>query len=361
MDYIKQVSEAVTSLETRALSQIEGIQTKQREMSDELLQIKQRGINMPTGGELGGGTGRGFSAKVNDALRNNAELISKSPHVRLEIKAAGDALTTSDARTVASAGVGVPAGGVLGIQYGMSTRVIGSTSAVEYSRYLANEGAAAKQASEGAAKAAVRPTFSLITETAATIAGYTKVSKQALGDSAELANAVDVTLRRSIATALDAHLTGGTWGGAAGLLAHATAYTSLVYTALADAVSEGVATMQAAGFNPNVVAMTPADWLAICVAKGTANDHYLSGAYLGPLPMSLRSLRVVLSPSITSGKALLLDSTGVELLVCEDLAIEIGTDQDDFTKNIRTILGELRVIPTYRAVGCARLITPKAP
>ena len=33
---------------------------------------------------------------------------------------------------------------------------------------------------------------------------------------------------------------------------------------------------------------------------------------------------------------------------------------DDFTKNVRTILGELRVIPTFRAVGAVRLITPKA-
>ena len=39
---------------------------------------------------------------------------------------------------------------------------------------------------------------------------------------------------------------------------------------------------------------------------------------------------------------------------------EVGTDSDDFTHNIRTILGELRFIPTFRAVGAARLITPKA-
>jgi hypothetical protein len=341
------------------LEAIDSFGTSHRELRDRVLTLEQKG----------GDDGRlsphraspgGLAAKVADEFRRNAELISKSSHVRLEVKAAGDALTTADARSVMSGGVGVPYGGILGVQNALAPRVIGPISAVEYSRFLANEGAAAKQASEGAAKAAVRPTFSLITQTAATIAGYTKISKQALSDSAELSQAIDVTLRRSIATALDTLLCSGSWGGQNGLLAHATAYTSLVYTGLADAVSEGVATMQGAGFSPNVVCMTPADWLAITVAKGTANDHYLSGAYLGELPMSLRGLRVVLSPSITAGKALLLDSAHVELLVCEDLTIEIGTDGSDFTTNQRTILGEMRVIPTWRAVGAGRLITPKA-
>jgi hypothetical protein len=85
-----------------------------------------------------------------------------------------------------------------------------------------------------------------------------------------------------------------------------------------------------------------------------------TGARRGELPMTLRGLKVVLSPTVSSGKALLLDNAHIELLVAEDLTIEIGTDADDFTRNVRTILGEMRVIPTFRATGAARLITPKA-
>lgn len=368
MSTMQAVMDALEGIETnihghykRTESIIDDLKTKHREFADELLQLKQRGIDMPApaGGGIFGGSRSGFSSKVIAAIDQNIELIGKSQHVRLEVKAAGDALTTGDVRTIQSIGVGIPTAAALGIQNAVSVRAIGPTSAVEYSRFLAIEGAAAKQASEGAAKAAVRPTFSLITETAATIAGYTKVSKQALTDSQELAMAIDVTLKRSVATALDTLLNTGTWGGAAGLMAHATAYTSLVYTDMADAISEGVAAMQTAGFAPNVVAMTPADWLAILTAKASGSGEYLSGAYLSALPESLRGLRVVLSPTVTSGKALLLDNAHVELLVCEDMGVEIGTDTDDFTKNVRTLLGELRVIPTFRAVGAARLITPK--
>ena len=109
---------------------------------------------------------------------------------------------------------------------------------------------------------------------------------------------------------------------------------------------------------PDTVVMRPADWLAITTAKATGSGEYLSGAYLAPLPELLRGMTVVLSPTVTAGKVLVVDSSQIELLVVEDLNVEIGTDADDFTKNVRTILGELRVVPTFRAVGAARLITP---
>lgn len=358
MDYIKSINESVTRMEKDLFTALDKMQVKQREMDDELLQLKQKGIQMPAPSSAASGN---FSRSIIQAIDGNRELIGKAQNVRLEVKAAGDALTTTDARTVTSAGVGIPTGAVLGLHNAFTTRVIGATSAVEYSRFLANEGAAAKQSAEGAAKAAVRPTFSLITQTSATIAGWTKISKQAMNDSAELSSAIDVTLRRSIAKAVDALLASGTWGGAAGILAHATADTSLVYTGLADAISEGVADMQTDGFAPNVVCMTPADWLSIVTAQASGSGEYLSGAYLNALPENLRGLRVVLSPSITSGKALLLDNAYTELLVVEEMSVEVGTDADDFTKNIRTILGEMRIVPTFRAVGAARLITPKAP
>lgn len=357
MNLSKEITDSIASIEKNVIDKLTDLDTRHREFADELLQLKQKGVSMPAPASASGGN---FSRSIIQAIDGNRELIGKAQNVRLEVKAAADALTTTDARTVTSAGVGVPTGTVLGLHNAFTTRVIGATSAVEYSRFLANEGAAAKQSAEGAAKAAVRPTFSLITQTSATIAGWTKISKQAMNDSAELSAAIDVTLRRSIAKAIDALLASGSWGGANGILAHATAGTSLIYTGLADAISEGVAQMQTDGFAPNVVCMTPADWLSIVTAQASGSGEYLSGAYLNALPENLRGLRVVLSPSITGGKALLLDNAYTELLVVEEMSVEVGTDSDDFTKNVRTILGEMRIVPTFRAVGAARLITPKA-
>ena len=55
-----------------------------------------------------------------------------------------------------------------------------------------------------------------------------------------------------------------------------------------------------------------------------------------------------------------MDSAHSELLLSDGFSVEIAYSGDDFTKNLSTVLGELRVIPTFRTAGSMRLITPKA-
>ena len=61
-----------------------------------------------------------------------------------------------------------------------------------------------------------------------------------------------------------------------------------------------------------------------------------------------------------AGKALLIDTAHVELLIVDGFNIEVAYDGNDFTKNLVTMLGEMRVIPIFMTTGAARLITPKA-
>ena len=293
-------------------------------------------------------------------IEENRDLLGMAKSLRFEIKAAADPITTASAANIVSGGVGSPTSTALGVQNALRITPASGISSLQYSRFLALEGAATVQAGEGAAKAAVRPTFSLITQPALTVAGYTKLAKQALSDSNELRSAVDVTLVRSVAKALDAALmTGNVSPAFAGLLTLATAYTSLVYTAIPDAASEAVATMQEAGFEPDTIVLKPSDWLAVQTLKNAGGD-YLAGPFLSPLSENMRGLRVVLSPSMTAGKVMVLDSAHIELLTVDNFTVQAGFENDDFTKNISTLLGEKRVIPTFRATGAARLITPKA-
>ena len=334
----------------------------QAECGDRLLRIEQKGTVMPGDSGLGR-TQSSLGARVVKAFGDNKDLYEKTRSVRLsvELKAAGDAVTTSNGRNiVVSGGMGSPTGGVLGLQNGLTNRPMVGTSAVEYSRYTGQQGAAAVQATEGSSKAPVRPDHTIITQNAITIAGFTKLSRQALTDSAELGRTVENVLLRSVNTALDSVLVAGSvapvFDGFAPL---ATAFTSTTYVSIVDAISEGVATMQVAGFAPDLVALNPADWLALNVAKGT-DGQYLSGSYLAKLSQEVRGLRVVISPSVTAGKALLMDSAHSELAIVDSFSVEIGTDGNDFTKNLATMLGEIRVIPIFRTTGSARLITPKA-
>jgi hypothetical protein len=340
-------------------TKFENFETEQRTLADRMQMLEQKG----------GSTGNfdttpqtaSLGTNFIKAFADSRELFEKTRSVRLEIKAATDTVTTASGRNLIMAGVGAPIASVLGIQNALPSRVVPGTTAVEYSRYTGQQGAAAVQVGEGAAKAQLRPDHTIISQSAITIAGFTKMSRQAINDAQELKRAVDTVLSRSVETALDAALVNGSttplFDGFAPL---ATAYTSLLYQALPDAISEGVATMQTAGFEPDVVVLNPANWLAITVAKGTSNDHYLSGSYLGVMPQQMRGLRVVLSPSIATGKALLFDSRHSELLSIDGFSIEVAYTNDDFTRNLVSVLGEMRVIPVFRTIGSARLITPKA-
>jgi len=357
---VEALLKACDSIESKLKRQQEALDAQAIETrvhADRLQQIEQRGTHFDSAAQ--GGKVRTYGELAFEEFKKNAELFSKTRSVRLELKAAGDPITTASGRTIVSGGVGAPRGGVLGLQNALPQFPAGGVSAKEYSRFTGTQGGAAQQAAEGAAKAAVRPDHTLVTQKALTVAGYTKMSRQALSDSAELKAAIDITLNRSVNTALDVLLCNGGTDFVGGFEALATPYTSLVYTGLVDAISEGVATMQLAGFAPDVVVLNPADWLAITVAKGT-DGHPLSGSYLGAAAQAMRSLRVVLSPSVDAGKALLLDSSHIELHIVDGFSVEVAYSGDDFTNNLVTVLGEVRVIPVFRSAGAARLITPKA-
>lgn len=353
MGSIEMIGKSLEKIEN-GFTQVKGAQA---ELAERVLSLEQRGT--PGGFHNFDRKAASLADQVVKGVTDNAELFAKTKSLRLELKAASDPITTSNGRAIMSGGVGFVQGGVLGLQNALPVRAVAAT-ALEYSRYTGQQGAAGVQGAEGDSKAAVRPDHSLITQNALTVAGFAKMSRQSLDDSNELRRAVEVTLNRSVATALDAALVNGATGFAGGFEGLATSYTSLLYTSLVDAISEGVATMQTAGFVPDVVALHPADWLAITVAKGTANDHYLSGSYLGQIEPVLRGLRVVLSPSIDPGKAMVLDSSHSELLIVSNFTVELGYTNDDFVKNLAVLLGEMRVLPVFRTAGSARLITPKA-
>lgn len=359
MDYAKEIDECLSAIEKK----FDNHKITTAELSDRILNLEQKGTARKDV-EINGGAGVSLGEQFCRKFKEHRDFFEKTRSVRLEVpfdlKAAGDPVGLTSGRSIMSGPVGAPVGGVIGFQNALPTRPSPGVSALEYSRFTGTQGAAAQQAAEGDAKAAVRPDHSLIVQSGLTVAGYSKMSRQALNDSAELVRSIDITLSRSVGTALDVLLVNGGTGFVGGFEALATAYTSLVYQGMADAVSEGVSTMQVAGFSPDVVALNPADWLATVVKKGTANDHYLSGSYLGALPQEMRGLRVVISPSVDSGKALLIDSGHCELMIVDNFSIEMAYSGDDFTKNLITVLGEARVIPVFRSVGAARLITPKA-
>jgi hypothetical protein len=349
------ILEAITDFEAKLSKSRADHQREHEAIDQRLFEVAQRSTARKDDGPAHRHTvGANFAAK----FAENRELFGKTKSLRLEVKAATDVVSTSSGRMIESGGVGAPDGRVLGMQNGW-TMIPTAATAIEYSRFTGTQGAAAVQATEGGLKAAIRPDHSLITQNALTVAGYAKLSRQSLNDSTELARAIDVTLRRSVNSALDAALVNGV-AAFSGFETLASAYTGTFSQNLPDCISQAVAEMQVLGFQPDIVGISPIDWLAMVVRKGTSNDHYLSGDYLGPMPLEFRGMRVVLSPNVNTNRALVVDSAHTDLMMREDFAIEIGYENQDFTSNIATILGEMRVIPIFRTVGSMRLVAPAA-
>lgn len=351
------MSEAIIKALDKVESKFNEFKTEQNILADRLLFIEQKG----------GGPGTQMESKVSSlgeqfikSFEANRELLEKTRSVRLEIKAAGDAVTTASGRTIISGGVGSAGISQIGMHNALKQRPTPGTSAVEYSRYTGITGNAAQQVAQGDVKAKMRPEHTLVTQTAITIAGITSLSRQALSDSAELKACIDTVLQDDVTRQLSAAMGTGAVGFVGGYNTLATAFTSLLYTSLVDAVSEAVANMQASGFQPDTCVISPESWLALVTEKAS-DGHYLTGngMYLASLPTEMRGLRLVLSPTVPVGKALVMDSRHSELLIVDGFSIEVAYNADDFSRNLVSVLGELRVIPIFRSAGSARLITPK--
>lgn len=353
-DTLEKIGNTVVENQTATKQQLDDMAKKYNELDAGITELVQKGHRplmahgTPEPKSLGDMFVKEFEA--------NREIFEKGRSLRLELKAASDPVTTASSRSIVDIGVGGVGYSGLGLQYALERFNSLSSTAVEYSRYIGDQGAAAQQVGEGDLKANVRPDHTIIQQSAITIAGISKISRQAVSDSPQLRRVVDVTLGRSIMTQLDAILVNGATGFADGFAGLATAVTA-TYSDLVDAISETVASMQADGFRPSVVSMTPADWLAITVARGT-DAHYLSGSYLGEMPSTMRGLEVVLSPTVPAGKALVMDKGHADLMVVSDYTVEMAYSGDDFSRNLATILGEMRVIPVYRTTGAFRLVTP---
>lgn len=355
-DTLEKIGSTVVENQTATKQQLDDMAKKYDNLDQSITELAQKGHRplmahgTPEPKSLGDMFVKEFEA--------NREIFEKGRSLRLELKAASDPVTTASSRSIVDIGVGGVGYSELGLQYALERFKSASSTAVEYSRYIGDQGAAAQQVGEGDLKANVRPDHTIIQQSAITIAGISKISRQAVSDSPQLRRVVDVTLGRSIMTQLDAILVNGATGFTGGFAGLATAVTSPSYSELVDAISECVANMQTDGFNPTVVSMTPLDWLAITTAKGTSNDHYLSGSYLGEMPSTLRGLEVVLSPTVPAGKALVMDKGHADLMIVNDYTVEMAYSGDDFSRNLATILGEMRVIPVYRTTGAFRLVTP---
>lgn len=207
---------------------------------------------------------------------------------------------------------------------------------------------------EGAAKPQSDFRLELVNTSAKVIAHTMKVSRQALSDVAALRSMIDNRLSYGLDLVEENQILNGDGTGQnlAGIIPQATAFSTPLVGADTQSIDKirlmmlqaALALLPADG-----VVMNPADWAWIELLKDT-QGRYIIGNPQGGIGATLWGLPVVPSMAMTVDKVLVgAFRTGAQIFDRWETTIETGYENDDFTKNLVTILAEKRLaLATYR-------------
>jgi HK97 family phage major capsid protein len=187
---------------------------------------------------------------------------------------------------------------------------------------------------EGAAKPEATVTLTPVTSSLDTLAHWVQITRQALSDASYIRSLVEGKLRRGLLRKIEADI--------ATLLNAATLPTA-VDADMTKAIRIGIGLVESAGYQPNAVALNPADYAALDVAAGDA-----AGAGTGVVPdrrFTFWGLRPVPVAGLTPGVAIVGDFAEGVTLFDRGVSDVFVTDShaDFFIKNILVILAETRV------------------
>lgn len=221
-----------------------------------------------------------------------------------------------------------------------------TSGSVEYPRQVGRPDGA-DMVAEGVLKPESDMQFELATVPMRVIAHWTKASRQVLDDIPQLQGMIDSELIYGLALKEEAELLYGDGTGQHldGMVSQATTFADAAGVGAANEIDViGLAILQATltDVPPDGIAMHPADWWRMRLAKGDDGKYLLGdpGVVVAP---SLFGLPIVPTTAMTARK-FLVGSFGSQVLYDRWAArVEVGFEGQDFTKNLVTVLAEERV------------------
>lgn len=192
--------------------------------------------------------------------------------------------------------------------------------------------------------------YSTQTTPVRTIATWVPVTNQQLADAPAIRSIIDARLLMSLNLTLESLVITGTGTNTFTGLLNASGIN--VYGAgssnnVADAILQGMNQVRVTGLSqPTGVVMHPTDWVELRLLRENTASATLGGYVMGPPsspgPMTLWGRPVVESLGITQNTALTGDFMQCMLFDREDALIRSGYINDQFIKNMVTLLAELR-------------------
>lgn len=185
------------------------------------------------------------------------------------------------------------------------------------------------------------------------VADWIKVTKEALADLPGLRNEIDTELQELVMLKAD----DGLWDGTGvspmikGITEFATTYSTpsgITAENNYDHLRAAIAQVVNNHFIPNYIVMNPSDAAGLDTLKDS-EGRYLIPPFKSADGQSIARVPVVESLVVDQGTFLVGDFTKWRVRIREAFNIDMGFVDDDFTRNLVTILGEMRLVSYVKA------------
>lgn len=365
---LEEAGEGTAELKERANKMVE----RNAEIHDEIKAMTERIDGVETAAKAGGlpGAGAGVGRAIEDGFKGITSSTREKTSVEFsargyldEVKTVTDAAGSAGSLLVSDYLPNIVAPG----QQALTVRDLimgGTTSAgsVTYMKELAVVGAADYQLTQGARKAEVDFTFEQVTDQVATVAEFVKIARQMMDDVPALRSYIQGRMRFLVELKLNGEILTGTGVGNRihGVNPQADAYDPTLDGTLGLAESGahvldvlGVAAYQVSlsQFRADGFVINPREGWRLRFLKDTQGRYLFANAESGSpnlRPWGIPAVEDFSQPldTFTAGAW----QAAAQLFMRENVVARLSTEnEDDFVRNLVTLLVELRaVLAVYR-------------
>lgn len=183
------------------------------------------------------------------------------------------------------------------------------------------------------------------------ITAFIKVSKEMVSDLPFMQGEINGELMELVSLKLDQQILSGDGLGnnMTGILQNAVAWAAGSFAATipsannSDVLRVGIAQIANANFTANYILLNPEDSAAMQLTKDSTGSYTYPMFIEGPDGITrVKGIPVIENPGVAAGTFLIGDFTKDNLRIREEMNISVGYVDDDFTKNLMTVLCELR-------------------
>ena len=217
------------------------------------------------------------------------------------------------------------------------------------------EGGAAMTA-EGTKKSQADFDLVLASASVKKVTAFIKVTTEMLDDVELMRAEIDNELVELLDLKIDEQLLSGDGltVNLIGILENAVAWAagsfalSIVLPNQADVLRVAINQIRVAQFNPNAILMHPTDVAKLELTKGT-DGHYIMPPFTSIDGTIVKGLPVIENVGVTEGDFLVGDFTKAGVRFRKGITLDVGFENDDFTKNFVTILAEARLVQRVKS------------